>query len=389
MSETPTVYERQANFTSYEASNPASPKPGASLDAEFNAVKTSIDETQDRLAEIQREDGALVNGIVTLDSLAASVTALLTLEVDPRGAWVTSTSYLENDLVTTNSKLYLCLEDHVSSVFATDLSNAKWQLIGVSAPTATDVDFTPAAGVAAVTVQAAIEEVAGDHTTHTGLASGAHAASAISSTPAGSLSATNVQDALNELDTEKAPLASPALTGVPTVPTAAASTNTTQAASTAFVQQEINGHTGDAAGAHAASAISFTPVGSIAASDVQAAIAELLSELIFTKSFTSSNQTITAAGALTLAHSMGVMPSLVQVRLKCTTGEHGYSIGDEVIWNSGDQNANRGCSIVPDATNLNIRYGSGANTFNVNHKTTGASSAITNASWVAIFKAWA
>lgn len=36
-----------------------------------------------------------------------------------------------------------------------------------------------------------------------------------------------------------APLASPALTGIPTVPTAATGTNTVQAASTAFVQQEI------------------------------------------------------------------------------------------------------------------------------------------------------
>jgi len=37
----------------------------------------------------------------------------------------------------------------------------------------------------------------------------------------------------------KAPLASPALTGTPTVPTAAVGTNTTQAASTAFVVAEI------------------------------------------------------------------------------------------------------------------------------------------------------
>jgi hypothetical protein len=39
--------------------------------------------------------------------------------------------------------------------------------------------------------------------------------------------------------TGAAPLASPALTGVPTVPTAAAGTNTTQAASTAFVQAAV------------------------------------------------------------------------------------------------------------------------------------------------------
>lgn len=39
----------------------------------------------------------------------------------------------------------------------------------------------------------------------------------------------------------KAPLASPALTGTPTAPTAAAGTNTTQIATTAFVQGEISG----------------------------------------------------------------------------------------------------------------------------------------------------
>lgn len=39
--------------------------------------------------------------------------------------------------------------------------------------------------------------------------------------------------------TRYAPLASPALTGTPTVPTAAAGTNTTQAASTAFVQTAV------------------------------------------------------------------------------------------------------------------------------------------------------
>lgn len=38
----------------------------------------------------------------------------------------------------------------------------------------------------------------------------------------------------------KAPLASPALTGTPTVPTASPGTNTTQAASTAFVQASVS-----------------------------------------------------------------------------------------------------------------------------------------------------
>ena len=44
----------------------------------------------------------------------------------------------------------------------------------------------------------------------------------------------------------KAPLASPALTGTPTAPTAAASTNTTQLATTAFVQAELSGYASEA-----------------------------------------------------------------------------------------------------------------------------------------------
>jgi trimeric autotransporter adhesin len=54
----------------------------------------------------------------------------------------------------------------------------------------------------------------------------------------GTISATNVQTAITELDTEKAPLASPALTGTPTAPTAASGTNSTQIATTAFVKDQ-------------------------------------------------------------------------------------------------------------------------------------------------------
>lgn len=54
-------------------------------------------------------------------------------------------------------------------------------------------------------------------------------------TPSGSISATTVQGAIAELDTEKAPIASPTFTGTPAAPTASAGTNTTQLATTAFV----------------------------------------------------------------------------------------------------------------------------------------------------------
>ncbi len=97
---------------------------------------------------------------------------------------------------------------------------------------------------------------------------GAHAASAISNTPAGTVAATTVQAAIDELATDaaalvsdtayaaswdgvttiapsknavydqmelKATIASPTFTGTPAAPTAAAGTNTTQLATTAFV----------------------------------------------------------------------------------------------------------------------------------------------------------
>ncbi|MAH45009.1 hypothetical protein CMI37_04220 [Candidatus Pacearchaeota archaeon] len=105
--------------------------------------------------------------------------------------------------------------------------------------------------------------------------------------------------------------------------------------------------------------------------------------------FTSAAQSITAAGSLTLAHSLGAEPTLIQVRLKNVTTELNYSVDDEVLINPfyrADQG--RGVVIVPDATNLNIRFGNGAATFELLDKTTGAHSAITNSKWNIIFKAW-
>lgn len=97
-------------------------------------------------------------------------------------------------------------------------------------------------------------------------------ANAVTFSPTGNVSSTNVQNAIAELDTEKAPKDSPtftgtvsgisaamvglgnvtneskatmftnaALTGVPTAPTAAAGTSTTQIATTAFVNSNFTG----------------------------------------------------------------------------------------------------------------------------------------------------
>ena len=111
----------------------------------------------------------------------------------------------------------------------------------------------------------------------------------------------------------------------------------------------------------------------------------------FVKAFESSQQTITAAGALTLAHSLGVKPKLYMAVIVCITAELGYSIGDEVIVNPsvhGSSAESRGLSLVPDATNINVRFGSGT-VMDIINKSNGNVGGITAANWKLIVRAWA
>jgi hypothetical protein len=94
--------------------------------------------------------------------------------------------------------------------------------------------------------------------------------------------------------------------------------------------------------------------------------------------FVSADQTITLAGALTLAHGLGVAPRFWSVAYVCWIWELGYAVGDIV---DGSSDAEPG--IQPDATNLNVRYSSSAPLL-VN-KTTGVLTPITAANWKARF----
>jgi hypothetical protein len=112
----------------------------------------------------------------------------------------------------------------------------------------------------------------------------------------------------------------------------------------------------------------------------------------FTKSFTSADQVITAGGSLTLAHSMGTSPLLIQAALVNQTSELGYTTGQVVFANPHLQTYNtagRGIAVVPDSTNLNIRYGSDTASFIIINFTTGNAAQITNANWKLRIYAWA
>lgn len=98
--------------------------------------------------------------------------------------------------------------------------------------------------------------------------------------------------------------------------------------------------------------------------------------------YCSGAQVITSAGSLTLAHGLGRIPRKVWCELECTSGQAGYSIGDVLVVGSIDADGTRaGVSLVPDATNINVRFGSAANVFAVPNKSTGTSASLTNSSW--------
>lgn len=159
----PTPYNRQYDLTDYQTDHPSAPYSGSQVDAEFDAIETTLDEVLANLALIQRDDGELANQSVAVDQLASDVRALLAINEDVSiGNWVTATAYTVGDVVAESAKSYLCVTDHTSGTFATDLAASKWVIIGTASVAASGITFTPTGTIAATDVQAAIAEVASE-----------------------------------------------------------------------------------------------------------------------------------------------------------------------------------------------------------------------------------
>jgi len=153
-----TPYTRVDSYDDFQSDSPDTPLPGHNLDAEFDALKTTTDELIAGLGDVRRDDGALANGIVTMDALTDDVVNLMG-QWNPRGNWSPSVEYDRLDTVLESNIGYVALEDHTSSVFATDLSAGKWMRLGTSGAAA-QVSFDPsAAELDSLNVQDAIVEV--------------------------------------------------------------------------------------------------------------------------------------------------------------------------------------------------------------------------------------
>lgn len=130
MSSTP--YDRQTSFALFSAENPKDQIPGNLLDAEFNAVKVALDDTQQNLSLIQDDDGVLKRGSVGQAQFDSSVT----LGFAAPAQWASGVRY-DADVSTVfhNSIFYIANVDHTSGLtFEAD----KWDEIA---------DFTAAAAI--------------------------------------------------------------------------------------------------------------------------------------------------------------------------------------------------------------------------------------------------
>jgi hypothetical protein len=130
MSQAPSIYTRQRDFTDGATNNPEQQVSdiATGLDAEFVAVANSLNTTINRLSELQKDDGALRDAIVSAQNLDTSLRALITLQgTTIKGAWATGTSYAIGDVVSNGGGTYLCVTAHqASSVFETDSTAGKW-----------------------------------------------------------------------------------------------------------------------------------------------------------------------------------------------------------------------------------------------------------------------
>lgn len=137
----PTKFTPSYNFSDYQAQAPASPLPGAQVDIQFQAVKTTTDQAIEAIKDVRRSDGALQNGVVTADSLASSLVIGFTL----RGDWVVDTAYMAGDGTVYGDIFYKARVAHTStSLNRPDLDPDTWEfLVSIASISIADGSIEP------------------------------------------------------------------------------------------------------------------------------------------------------------------------------------------------------------------------------------------------------
>lgn len=104
--------------------------------------------------------------------------------------------------------------------------------------------------------------------------------------------------------------------------------------------------------------------------------------------FTSAEQTVAINTLLTVAHSLGQIPNLTQLVLRCTTGDLGYNANDEAVVNAAQgATVDQGYTLIVDATNFLLEQ-SAAIIIIARSSTIHDTEAITTTSWRWVIRAW-
>ena len=153
----PTPYNPAVDFSEEEALAVAgrSSVRTAQLDAELQAIATSINQIRANLAILQRDDELLRDQVVKAHTLDTDVLALIATACTPRGDWATETNYGIGDIVLFSDLAYLSLQAHVSGIFLDDKAAGKWTSLTVL-PYADIISSDPGKGASLVAIKDAL-----------------------------------------------------------------------------------------------------------------------------------------------------------------------------------------------------------------------------------------
>lgn len=142
------MYNRQFNFSNFQALNPATPLPGVNVDIELSSIKVTLDALNSNLNLIQRSDGQLANQSVGPQQLQPS---LLT-GISPPTQWTGSGfSYDVGDTVFSGFLFYVCKTANISSTANPPATFNAWTLLAdfsgvvIPAGSITSAAFAPGA----------------------------------------------------------------------------------------------------------------------------------------------------------------------------------------------------------------------------------------------------
>lgn len=117
--------------------------------------------------------------------------------------------------------------------------------------------------------------------------------------------------------------------------------------------------------------------------------AGLKGALLYSKTFSSSDQTVAFGSKVTVAHGLGAVPVFVQTFLKCATAEYNYSVGDIIPYGSMDVIGVGMTTVSADSANV-VVVNTGSNSIRINDKNTPYSiSQITPGNWRWVIRAMA